>query len=170
MTPDKRARKQAKTKQRSRVSVAPIARSSDDAHEVVFFQRHKDDDPTKSVPGREQLNSWPAGVRVDVRTVLAAVAAAPPKRFSGGGYWEAMHGDMTGWHEIRVDGPGRTHYRLFCLLDYDAQGKDKPLLVVVDGRVKPFQTTLSDAEYAKVRSLGVEYWKRPIRSLYGDES
>ena len=37
--------------------------SSDDAHEVVFFQRH-----------------------------IAEVAAAPPKRFAGGGYWEAMKG------------------------------------------------------------------------------
>ena len=36
--------------------------------------------------------------------------------------------------------------RLFCLLDYDAQGVDKPLLVVVDGRDKPFRTTLSDAD------------------------
>ena len=29
--------------------------------------------------------------------VLIAVAGAPPKKFAGGGYWEAMHGDMTGW-------------------------------------------------------------------------
>jgi hypothetical protein len=170
MTPDKRARKQAKPKQSSQARSAPTARSSDDAHDVVYFQRHPDDDPAKSAPGREQLNSWPGSVRVQARGVLAAVASAPPKRFSGGGYWEAMHGNMTGWYEIRIDGPGRTHYRLFCLLDYDAEGKDKPLLVVVDGRVKPFQTTLSDAEYAKVRSLGAEYRKRPTRSLYGDES
>jgi hypothetical protein len=41
---------------------------------VVFF-RHNDD---------------------EMRAVLAHVAAAPPKRFAGGGYWEAMKGDMTG--------------------------------------------------------------------------
>ena len=27
--------------------------------------------------------------------VVTQVAAAPPKRFAGGGYWEAMKGDMT---------------------------------------------------------------------------
>ena len=37
--------------------------------------------------------------------VLDAVAAAPPPRFSGGGKWEAMHGTMGGWYEIRRRGP-----------------------------------------------------------------
>ncbi|MGB4776837.1 hypothetical protein [Microbacterium sp.] len=98
--------------------------------------------------------------------MLAAVAAAPPKRFSGGGYWEAMHGAMTGWFEVRVDGPpNRTHYRLFCLLDYDAEGTDMPLLVIVDGRSKKFRTTLSDEDYADVRALGKEYRSRNPRSI-----
>ncbi|CCH73168.1 hypothetical protein BN11_240004 [Nostocoides australiense Ben110] len=47
-----------------------------------------------------------------MRAALIAVASAPPKRFAGGGYWEAMKGEMTGWFEVRVDGPGRHHYRL----------------------------------------------------------
>jgi hypothetical protein len=46
-----------------------------------------------------------------MRAVLAQDAPAPPKRFAGGGYWEAMKGDMTGWFEVRVDGPRRHHYR-----------------------------------------------------------
>ncbi len=87
------------------------------------------------------------------------------RRFAGGGYWEAMHGDMTGWFEIRVDGPERTHYRLFYLLDYDAKEIAKPLLVVVDGRSKPFRTTLADADYVVVRALGAEYGARNPRSL-----
>lgn len=29
----------------------------------------------------------------------------------------AMHGKMTGWHEIRLSGPGREQFRLFCLLE-----------------------------------------------------
>lgn len=103
-----------------------------------------------------------------MRAALIAVAAAPPKRFAGGGYWEAMKGDMTGWFELRVDGPGRHHYRLFCLLDYGAKGVDKPLLVVIDGRDKPFRTTLSDADYAAVRKLGDEYRKCNPRSLATD--
>jgi hypothetical protein len=75
-----------------------------------------------------------------MRAVLAQVAAAPPKRFAGGGYWEAMKGEMTGWFEVRVDGPRRHHYRLFCLLDYAAHGPAKPLLVVICGLDKPFRT------------------------------
>lgn len=42
---------------------------------------------------------------------LVAVATAPPKRFAGGGYREAMKGDMTRWFELRVDGRGRHQYR-----------------------------------------------------------
>jgi hypothetical protein len=44
-----------------------------------------------------------------------------------------MKGDLTGWFEVRVDGPRRHHYRLFCRLDYDAQDQPKPLLVVISG-------------------------------------
>ncbi|MFK5636067.1 MULTISPECIES: hypothetical protein [unclassified Ornithinimicrobium] len=124
-----------------------------------------DDDPDQRAPGREALDSYPAGVRAKMRAALVAVASAPPKRFAAGGYWEAMKGEMNGWFEVRMDGPGRHHYRLFCLLDYEAKNEDKPLLVVVDGRDKPFRTTLSDADYAAVRRLGVEYRKRNPRSV-----
>jgi hypothetical protein len=140
--------------------------SSDDVHAVVYFKRHPDDDPNESVPGREFLSKvCPPAVRATMRAALAAVASAPPKRFAGGGYWEAMSGEMTGWYEVRKDGPKRHHYRLFCLLDYEAQGQDKPLLVVVDGRDKPFRTELSRTDYAAVTALGEEYLRRNPRSL-----
>ena len=100
-----------------------------------------------------------------MRAVLVAVAAAPPKRYSGGGYWEAMKGDMTGWFEVRVDGPKRHHYRLFCRLDYEAEDATNPLLVVITGLDKPFRTELSDSDYASVRQLGVEYLSRNPRSI-----
>jgi hypothetical protein len=73
-----------------------------------------------------------------MRAVLVAVAGAPPKRFSGGGY---------------------------CLLDYEAKGRSKPLLVVIDGKSKPFRTELTDAQYLAVRSLGDEYLGRNPRSI-----
>lgn len=118
-----------------------------------------------SAPGRAALQSWPPSVRSKIYPVLDAVAGAPPSRFSGGGYWEAMHGDMTGWYEVRLDGPGREHFRLFCQLDYDALDKqglpvDKPYLVIIDGRRKKFKTTIADSEYAKIRALGDEYRRR----------
>lgn len=139
--------------------------SPDDEHDVVYFKRHAKDDPLQSEPGRDALHSWPASVRAKAYAVLIAVATAPPKRFAGGGYWEAMKGDMRGWFEVRIDGPRRHHYRLFCLLDYEAKGKEKPLLVVVDGRDKPFRTTLSDADYASVRAMREEYLTRNPRSI-----
>lgn len=76
-----------------------------------------------------------------------------------------MHGDMASWFEIRVDGSNRHHYRLFCKLDYEAEGVEKPLLVVIDGRDKPFRTTLSAADYSKIRSYGSEYLQRNPRSI-----
>lgn len=140
--------------------------SSDDTHEIVYFRRHGDDDSKQREPGRAFLNSCPDKIRATMRAVLIAVAAAPPKRFSGGGYWEAMRGDLTGWFEIRVDGPpNRTHYRLYCILDYEAQGVDKPLLVVIDGRSKPFRTALSDRDYRAIKALGREYRSRQPRSV-----
>ncbi|MGH3876079.1 MAG: hypothetical protein ACRDSK_03485 [Actinophytocola sp.] len=154
---------------KSRRSSLPQVRqgpSSDDAHAIVYLKRHPDDDPSETSPGREFLRKvCPPGVRAKFNAVLNAVAAAPPKRFAGGGAWEAMHGDMTGWFEVRRDGPGRRHYRLFCLLDYEAEGQDKPLLVVIDGRDKPFRTELSQADYNAVRALGDEYRRRNPRSI-----
>lgn len=164
MSPD-RGKKTRSSKRLPHPPEVRIGPSSGDAHEVVFFKRHKDDDPTQAEPGREALNSWPPSVRTKARAALAAVAAAPPKKFSGGGYWEAMHGDMVDWYELRVDGPKRHHYRLYCRLDYEAKGMDKPLLVVIDGRDKPFRTELSAADYQAVRKMGKEYLARNPRSL-----
>ena len=61
---------------------------------------------------------------------------------------------MTGWFEVRVDGPERHHHRLHCRLDYVAASPDvdKPLLVVIAGLDKPFRTELSSANYAAVRA------------------
>jgi hypothetical protein len=142
-----------------------IKPSPSDIHDIIYFQRHHDDDPDMPVPGRTELRSWPESVRTKVTAVLVAVAGAPPSRFSGGGYWEAMHGEMAGWFEVRVDGPKREHFRLFCQLDYDALNEDgtpvgKPYLVIIDGRRKEFRTTLPDSEYAKIRALGIEYRSR----------
>jgi hypothetical protein len=70
-----------------------------------------------SVPGADFLDGCSAKVRGTILAVLDAVAAAPPPAFSGGGKWEAMHGAMGGYYEIRVTGPGREQFRLFCMLE-----------------------------------------------------
>lgn len=161
-----------KSPSKSQPDPGKVKPSRKDAHEIVYFKRHPRDDQSERSPGRDALNSWPKGVRAKVRAVVVAVAAAPPSRFSGGGYWEAMHNDMAGWFEIRVDGPKREHFRLYCLLDYDAVSDsvtldpvNKPYLVIVDGRRKLFRTTLPDSEYAKIRTLGAEYRRRNPRSV-----
>ncbi|MHB1497840.1 MAG: hypothetical protein ACYCXN_08020 [Acidimicrobiales bacterium] len=166
MSPDKRSR-QRQMPPRRRAATVKARPSSDDAHDVVYFRRHADDDPAGTAPGRDFLNGCPTKVRATMRAVLVAVAEAPPKRYAGGGYWESMKGDMTGWFEVRVDGPKRHHYRLYCQLDYEATNPevDKPLLVVIAGLDKPFRTELSPADYAAVRALGEEYLGRNPRSI-----
>jgi hypothetical protein len=160
----------AKSRRRPAVdsTAVRIGPSVADPHAIVYFRRHPDDDPAESIPARVQMAGWPVGVRAKVAAVLVAVATAPPSRFAGGGYWQAMHGAMSGWFEVRVDGPGREHFRVFCLLDLEgitpAGVSAGARLVIVDARRKAFRTTLSEADYERVRALGQEYLRRNPRS------
>jgi Txe/YoeB family toxin of Txe-Axe toxin-antitoxin module len=125
-----------------------------------------------SVPADEFLDACATKVEATILAVLEAVRAAPPPAFSGGGKWEAMHGAMAGYYEVRVTGPGRRHYRLFCLLDNGSprelreRGFDGPQIVVINGMAKAHRTEFSDREYAShVRALGDDYLStlpRPI--------
>lgn len=145
-------------------------RSIDDPYDVVYFRVHPDDGEPIA-PAQAFLRRCPAAVRTKFFAVLVAVAKAPPNRFAGGGLWEAMHAAMAGWYEVRVDGPkpgggrGRHHYRLFCLLDQQAIGRDKPLLVVVAGLDKPVATVLSPADYQRIMAWGQQYYSRNPRSI-----
>jgi len=132
---------------------------------IHFFQRHAADDPARSVPAREFLDGCPVAARM--AAVLRAVAEAPPNAFAGGGYWEAMHGSMAGYYEVRVDGRDRRHHRLFCVLERDGEriGLGGPSLVIITGMEKPFRTTFSERDYAQVRRLGDEYRSRAPRSV-----
>ena len=135
---------------------------------IHFFQRHARDDVDETNPGRDFLEMCPTKVRQMMLAVLTAVAEAPPPMFSGGGKWEAMHGEMKGYYEIRVDGPKRHHYRLFCVLEHDEGGKlglGGPSVVIVAGKDKAFRTVLSAKDYAEVRALGDQYKSRAPRSV-----
>jgi hypothetical protein len=50
-----------------------------------------------------------------------------------------MHGSMRGYYEIRVTGPARAQYRLFCRLENGtaeelaARGFDRPQIAVITG-------------------------------------
>src|SRR5205807_2316233 len=69
---------------------------------IHYFQRHSEDDAATAVPAMDFLASLPPSVEAEFGAVLEAVAAAPPPAFSGGGKWEAMHGDMAGMYEVRI--------------------------------------------------------------------
>jgi hypothetical protein len=69
------------------------------------------------VPAEEFLETLPPKVAARFDVVLDTVRSAPPPQFSGGGFWEAMHGSMNGYYEVRITGPGRVQHRLFCILD-----------------------------------------------------
>jgi hypothetical protein len=125
-----------------------------------------------SVPAVEFLSSCPNKVTANLFAVLEAVRAAPPPAFSGGGKWEAMHGTMAGYYEIRGTGPGRLHYRLFCRLEnrtpdeLKALGFDCPQIVVINGMVKKNASLFTDREYKKhVRDLGDDYLSRSPRPV-----
>lgn len=156
-----------KKPKRSRSTTPSAPRRADEAAaahwEVVYFVRHRDDDPAQTAPGREFLLGCPDGVRADLRNIVIAVAEAPPHRFAGGGMWEAMHGDMAGFYEARAM-RGQMLYRLFCVLERDpANGRN--LLVVIDGAAKPKRTAIPATVYARVREHGAEYRGRTPRSV-----
>lgn len=69
---------------------------------VVYYETENG-----NVPSADFLDACPAKIDATFSAVLEAVRAAPPPAFSGGGKWEAMHGSMSGYYEIRLTGPGR---------------------------------------------------------------
>lgn len=89
--------------------------------------------------------------------------------------WEAMHGSMNGYYEIRVTGAGREQFRLFCILenaDTDDElaqlGFSEPQIAVINGMSKPVAQRFSDGEYRRhVRDLGDDYRAQVPRRIAG---
>jgi hypothetical protein len=107
----------------------------------------------------EFLNSVTDKVAAEIQAVLEAVADAPPPSFSGGGKWEAMHDDMAGFYEVRVQGAGANH-RLFCLLERNADDLGGPSIVCLGGLSKPARSAANPREYQKIKQYAVEFAKR----------
>lgn len=136
---------------------------------VAYYQQDNG-----SVPAADFLAVCPIRVRANLLAVVEAVRAAPPPAFSGGGKWDAMHGSMAGYYEIRGVGPGRRHYRLFCILENGtgdelaARGFAEPQIVILNGLSKPNASLFTDSEYRKhIRALGDHYrasMPRPVVS------
>jgi hypothetical protein len=60
-------------------------------------------------------------------------------------------------YEIRLTGPKREQFRLFCILDRDSPGLPGPVLAVICGMRKPFRTVFSHQDYAGVREMRAAY-------------
>lgn len=133
---------------------------------IHFFQRHPQDDPDRAVPAMEFLDEVPTNVAARLHAVLDAVAAAPPPSFSGGGRWEAMHGTMAGFYEARVASSGK-NYRLFCILERDADDLGGSSLVCVSGLSKPARSAARERDYETARRFRAEFERR--RTVFEDE-
>lgn len=78
---------------------------------------------------------------------------------------------MNGWYEIRLTGPGREQFRLFCLLENAAaeelgrRGLPRPAIAVITGMRKPWRTVFSERDYKSVRDLGDEYRRNYPRRI-----
>ena len=131
---------------------------------IHFFQRHPADDPKQSVPAREFLDSLSNSVAAETLAVLAAVAEAPPPAFSGGGKWEAMKAEMSGFYEVRVtgnDAAGRKmNHRMFCKLMRDAADLGGSSIICIAGLSKPLRSAARPGDYRTVRRLGTEFDRR----------
>jgi len=128
------------------------------AWDVVYYKASD-----KSVPAIGFLEGCPTKVAANLFAVLDAVAEAPPPQYSGGGKWEAMHGAMGGYFEVRASGPGREQFRLFCVLEnadppeLRRRGLLSPAIVVLTGLRKPWRTKFNERDYRAVRVLGDDH-------------
>ena len=143
--------------------------SNPDTWDVVYFKLNNG-----SAPALDFLDECPTKVEAEIMATLEAVRYAPPPRFSGGGRWEAMHGQMTGYFEVRTQGPKREQFRLFCLLEnsnemeMNKRGLERPAIAAITGLRKPWMTVFSDSDYAAVRALGNKYKASFPRSIMSD--
>ncbi len=126
--------------------------------DVIYYQ---------DADGRCQVDefpdSCPTKAAAQLIAVLDDVAEAPPPRYSGGGRWEAMHGAMAGFYEVRAQGPSREQFRLLCVLEngsaeeLERRGLSRPAIAVIAGLRKPWMTAFGDRDYAAVRRLGDDH-------------
>jgi len=130
-----------------------------DPWRIHFFQRHIDDDAGRAVPSIEFLDRLTEKVAAEIHAVLDAVAEAPPPSFSGGGKWEAMHDDMAGYYEVRVQGGGKNH-RFFCVLERDADDLGGSSIVCLGGLSKPPRTAAKPRDYRLIKQYGAEFHRR----------
>jgi hypothetical protein len=127
-------------------------------------------------PARDALRSdeFPKNVRLALEARAKAVRDAPPPSFPAGSpMWSAMSKDrekgkvdMSGIFEIR-DKQGDTLYRLFCVVDSDAEshGLEAPALVMLSLATKPVRTAMPQSTYREVRAQADRYFATSPRPV-----
>lgn len=110
-------------------------------------------------PAWDFLQSIDPRVRDKLLLLLDAVTRDHRLASRPSGYWKPMRAGLAGVWELRCVGPGRTHYRLFVLIDRIAKGSDEnPHFVILTGARKANATLLPEAFYESVEALTTEYW------------
>jgi hypothetical protein len=97
------------------------------------------------------LSSLPSGERSKFYAIVTAVRSAPLGSFSGGGYREAMHGEMRGLFEIRYRGKRPWLNRFFCSVN----GELRQITILAGVRKKDGEA-ISPRTYAEIRALADE--------------
>ena len=73
---------------------------------------------------------------------------------------------MGGRYEIRLTGPGREQFRLFCLLESGTgeemarRGLPRSAIVAMTGMLTPWRTVFAERDYQRVRELGTEHQRK----------
>jgi hypothetical protein len=141
--------------------VAQTPKKRSEPWRIHFFQRHSADDPDRSVPTLGFFDTVSPTVAAAFQAILEAVAIAPPPAFSGGGKWEAMHGEMAGFYEAPTSGgdaSGRQmNHRLLCLLVRDMEELGGPSIVALGGFSKPVRSPANRRDYEKIRRYAAEF-------------
>lgn len=137
--------------------------------DVIYYETEDERCPSDAF-----LDDCPTKVAAQFLAVLDDVAAAPPPRYSGGGRWEAMHGEMGGFYEVRAQGPRREQFRLFCILENGTpeelarRGLSRPAIAVIAGLRKPWVTAFSDRDYARIQRMGDDHRAQFPRRIKSD--
>lgn len=82
-----------------------------------------------------------------------------------------MHGEMSGYYEVRAQGPKREQFRLFCILEnaekpeLERRGLSGPGIGVISGMRKPWMTKFTDGDYRKIQKLADTYKSKLPRSI-----
>lgn len=105
----------------------------------------------ESICPEHVIKSMDDSTAAKLNAVLLAVAEGPPHKFRGGGYWEAMHGEMSGFHEIRILGKRNRLFRVICLSKRNLNTQEQIVVLAILQKSKGEK--ISTREYAKVKEI-----------------